>query len=468
MPKDNIYDVILTHRLPVSRGAKPIDEFLELYLNEYIISLKKALLRTEECSLRKECYNLLSEKIPVITELCNDIHKVFKYYDTANMKLLYEHFSSMMKKIEGFLFVENIGNAGHESFKTCYRIRAGKEHYSRLDMFHIPFNKRHLIKSYRYSIPGYPCLYLSTGLELCWFECGMPKEFCYSSFNFELSDTERVKLINFAITPVDLVSSVHLSYLNYPENCDLIDAFIVKYLATFPLRVACSIEVFNRDAAFVPEYIFPQQLLLWIRENECFDGIAYRTSSAFEKAREWNYINIVMPAKELENGYCKKLTKLFTVSEPVKVEMRNIIKNHDDQIEKVREFTGRLEQKYYHGYSLYPYREILSLCRSFLLFCHLLITDAYENAEAIYQAMDTLNLFSYLIADNDKAVKEKAIVDGKRFFYGIDEIILAQEFDSTIDDFLKNVKPALFEFWSYVARISSDAPFDHSSYKHVT
>lgn len=459
--------MILKHRLPITRGNKTVGQFLDAYFKEYIFALKTALHRTDDCALRKECYDLLSKSISIIEELCNDILKVFAYYDNANMTLLYEHFSTMMDKIEPFLFVKDIGKIGNDSFKSYYRIRAGKEQFSRLDMFHISMDNRHLIKSFRYSIPGYPCLYLSTGLELCWFECGMPKEFCYSAFNLALSDTERVQFIDFSITPVDLVSSMSISYLNHPEDSDLIDAFIVKYLASFPLRVACSIEAINRNVAFVEEYVFPQHLLLWVRETESFDGIAYRTSSAIEEARKWNYINVVMPAREVENGYCRRLNKLFTITEPVKVEIRNIIKNHDNQIEKVRKFVVNLEQKYYHGYSLYPYREILSLCKTFLQLCNLLTTDNYVNAEAIYQAMDTLNLLSYLIVDNKESIQIKSLDEGKRIFFGLDESILIQEFNVTMDDFAENVKPALFEFWSYVVRIGGDAPVDYHSYQHA-
>lgn len=373
----------------------------------------------------------------------------------------------MMKKIEPYLYVENIEQVGHEGYKSYYRIRSGKEKFSRLDMFHIPMDKRQLIKSYRYSISGYPCLYLSTGLELCWFECGMPKEFCYTSFKMELSDIKRIKLINFATTPVDLISSVYISYMNHTEDSSLIDMYIVKYLVSFPLRVACSIEVLNRNVPFVEEYIFPQQLLLWVRENEFYDGIAYRTSSAIEKAREWNYFNVVLPAKELEDGYCKKLSRLFIITEPIKVEMRNLIKNHENKIEMVQEFTKHLEQKYYHGYSLYPYREMLSLCKTFLLFCNMLISDVYENAEAIYQVIDTLNLLSYLIVENGKSIKVKAMIKSKDIFYGTDEKILGLEFENTINDFSTNVKPAIFEFWDYIGCIGAYAPVDYNTYKHV-
>lgn len=60
--------------------------------------------------------------------------------------------------------------------------------------------------------------------------------------------------------------------MNHPEDSGLIDKYIASYLTQFPLRAACSLEVINRNVSFIEEYIFPQQLLLWVRENNSFDG----------------------------------------------------------------------------------------------------------------------------------------------------------------------------------------------------
>lgn len=372
-----------------------------------------------------------------------------------------------MNKIETLLFTKSIGDIGYESYRSYYRMRAGNQNFHRLDLFHIPMNKRHLIKSYRYSIPGYPCLYLSSGLEMCWFECGMPKEFSYAAFMLEATNSNRVNLIDFTIQPIDFVRSVSLNYYNHPENGSLIDNFIAKYLVLFPLRVACSLEVANREVSFVEEYIFPQQLLLWVRENKIYDGIAYRTCSAIERAREWNYINLVMPAKELEDGYCKRLNSVFTVTEPVKVEIRNIIQNYQSQIQNVKDFLTFIEPKYYNGYSIYPYRELISLCKTFIQLCNMLLHDNYSNGEAIYQSMNTLNLLSYLIIENKDSIKEKSLAEAKDLFYGVDEMIIVQEFDEIMEQFSKNVKPIFSNLWSYVSRISSNTHVDYSTYQHI-
>lgn len=123
--EDNIYNVIITHRLPVSRSDKPIKGFLSGYFDEHIHTLKSALQRTSECRLRIECYSLIEEKLPIIIELCSNIIRTFDLYDSANMKALYEHIYQVMKKIEDYLYVEEIGSIGHERFKSLYRIRPG-------------------------------------------------------------------------------------------------------------------------------------------------------------------------------------------------------------------------------------------------------------------------------------------------------------------------------------------------------
>lgn len=467
LPSDNIYNVILTHRLPVSRTNMPIKEYLLGYFDEYIQSLETALMRPSICNLRDECYFLLEEKIPVIKELCNNIIKIFDLYDSANMKSLYIHFDQMMKKVENFLYVETIGSMGNEKCNRLFRIRVGDKEYSRLDMFHISMDNRQFIKSYRYSIPGYPCLYLSTGIELCWFECGMPKKFSYSSFAFNIAENENVNLLSFIRNPVDLVSCLNNWYHNYPDEQDEIDLYLIKYIITHPIRTACSVQVVNRDSAFVQEYIFPQLLLLWVREQDNFDGIAYTTSSAVEKAQEWNYFNIVFPAKDLKDGYCEKLTKLFKVTKPEKVALSNLVENRRKEINYVNKFVQRLENKYYNGYALYPYREMLSICKSFLLLCNALVSDNYNNGEIIYQSMDLLNLTSYIITENIDAIKKKALIEAQNLFYGVDQAIIEAEFNDILNDFSKYVKPILFDLWGYVSLISCDTNIDRTTFESV-
>ncbi|WP_461207767.1 hypothetical protein [Clostridium sp. DL1XJH146] len=468
LPDDNIFNVILTHRLPVSRNNQTVKEFLKDYFDEYIQSLEKALIKSSNCFLRDECYSLVEEKIPIIRKLCNDIIEIFDLYDSANMKTFYSYFEEMMKRIEKYINIKNIRCIGNESFKNLFRIRSGENKYSRLDMFHIPMGKRQLIKSYRYSIPGYPCLYLSTGMPLCWFECGMPTKFSYCSFDFNILGEERIKLINFTCKPVNLISAISLDYYNEPEKKDETDLYLIKYLVTHPLRVACSMQVVSRNNAFIQEYIFPQQLLLWIREHKNFDGVAYRTASAVEKAKEWNYFNIVLPAEKLnDNGYCEKLAKLFKVTEPIKVDLGKLVEEKHKDMNIVHVFIKKLENKYYNGYALYPYEEMLSICKTFLLLCNSLSSSEYNNDEITYQTMDTLNLTLNIIIKNKESIKEKSMEEALELFYNKDQAIIETEYDDIFNDFSEKIQPIIFSFWHYTSLLINIKKVDRKTFDFV-
>lgn len=295
----------------------------------------------------------------------------------------------------------------------------------------------------------------------------MPKEFSYAAFELAATDTNRVSLIDFTIPDVDLIWASHLEYQNHPENATIIDDFLSKNLLLFPLKAACSMMVADRNVSFIEEYIFPQQLLLWVRGNKKYDGIAYRTCSAINRAKEWNYFNVVMPAKELKNGYCQRLNNIFKVTEPVKIEVRNVLKTYGTQMQEVEKFLKNLESKYYHGHSFYPYREIISLCKTFLHFYDLLTHDNYKNSEAIYQAMDTLNLLSNVVTDNTSAIKSKSLVEAQKTHPDFDSNEFDTEFDEIMQEFTNRVKPALFEFWSYVSRLSRNSSIDYSTYDYI-
>lgn len=450
--------------MPVRRNNQTVRAYLSHYYEEYIKSLYRAVNQTSEIFLQNSCYDSLRKRIPIIKELCDDIIQVLSLYDSADMIALYKHFDDMMEKFKECLFVDKINSSRILDYGQMFRIREGNMQFQRNDLFHIPMNKRQFIKSYRYSMPGYPCIYLSTGVELCWFECGMPKKFNYSLFQFNLIGGKTVRLINFRENPVLFVSGLTTAYYNYKDDRDKIDEHIIKYLTTHPLRVACSIQAYEKHCSFIEEYIIPQLLLLWVRKNDEFDGIAYTSCTSIEAAHEWNYFNIVFPAKDIDvkNGYCKKLSKIFKTTEPVRVEISEIFESESDGIKKVRDFINWLENKYYNGNALYLFREMLSVCKSFLLLIDNLKSDNYYESESIYQTIDTLNLMSYLIVEHKDTYKEYART---KSVGSVSKEEIEKEIIEVIEKFNSDVKSILFNVWSYAFRISCDSNVDYSTLK---
>ena len=193
LEKDSIFVVIKNHRLPISRDGLSIKDFLKIYFDEYIVSLRYALSSKSENFLRIETYEKLKTKLPIIEKLCKNILEIFTLYDNANLQILYKKLDELMKSLELYLYVSEINMSDEGIHPYYYRIRAeNNDRFDRKDLFHIPIDKRHLIKPYRYSIAGYPCLYMASSIELCWFECGMPKVFSVSQF--ETQKVDKIKI----------------------------------------------------------------------------------------------------------------------------------------------------------------------------------------------------------------------------------------------------------------------------------
>lgn len=144
---------------------------------------------------------------------------------------------------------------------TLYRIRKGSFDKTKDgEMFHIPFEKRHLVDSQRYSIPGYPILYLAGSLFTAWCEMEKP-ELCGLSFaEFKFKNEERF---------VDL---------GYPYLSTAIWEWYSLFVM-YPLLIACMVRVKNPSAPFKPEYIMPQLMTKLVREYDGrFTGIAYMSN----------------------------------------------------------------------------------------------------------------------------------------------------------------------------------------------
>lgn len=463
---DPVLKLIKEYRLPISRDEKSVKDYLDNYFENYIESLSAAANIDHNRLMRDEFYESLKSKLEMIKRLANGIIDVLEAYDSADMRLTYEKLNKILDEVKDYLYLKDFGNTTHGP--DFYRIRIGDSQYSREELFHIPFSKRKYIKPYRYSIAGYPCLYLSDSIELSWFECGMPNEFSVSKYRYFKDKQSKFKVIDFSKNPIDLITSVPIWYHNHPEDKSKIDEYILKYLISHPLRVACSIKVRDRNVPFVEEYTFPQLMLLWIRQHDYFDGVAYSSSSAIEAAHDWNSYNIVLPAKNIKNDYCVNLKGMFRISSPRKFTLSELVENYEDKIISVRSFLRDIEYRYINGKPYYLFREIISLCKSFLFIMDTLRFGRTSDPELLYQMIDTLNLQSYVMAENKEILENKMLEKVNEYEpnYNIEEV--KREYYDMLNRFEKEVKSILLDFWSYAGKISSIANIDNNSLEFVS
>lgn len=192
-----------------------------------------------------------------------------------------------------------------------YRIRENGSYnlYTQREMFHIPFEMRGKASNQRFSLAGYPCLYLGRSIYGCWKE------------------TQRPNIDKFNVVALRSIKEFNMLSLTIP-NIQTESDLTYNYLMSLPLRLACSLVANSKDDPFKPEYIIPQLVLNCVvkkmksgdEKDKDYDGIQY-TSTIFGSANdrfknETLLTNYVLPIKESNKiGLCSELTTFFEMSE---------------------------------------------------------------------------------------------------------------------------------------------------------
>lgn len=186
-----------------------------------------------------------------------------------------------------------------------YRMRSqnGYKLYERKEMFHIPTNMTQRIPNSRYSLNGFPCLYLGASLYVCWEET-------------RRSDIDKTNYVKMVPTK-DLTFVTTTCPEEFKDIDDVIQFFV------FAL---CTKMADNDNDNFQFQYAFPELLLhLLINCMEKDDdvwGIKYVSARYFENDGQFSsepiFYNYVIPWREPidENDYLsKELKATFKVSD---------------------------------------------------------------------------------------------------------------------------------------------------------
>ena len=156
----------------------------------------------------------------------------------------------------GYLTVNQEGSPAAEH--SLFRVRpiSDSREYAPRDVFHAPATSRQVISSSRYSIAGYPSLYLTNSLELARHETGMPAHAIASRFHM----VEKLGVLDLGIRPDDF---------NFVGTSDtrVEDAFIISYLCWYPVLAACSfVRADTEQHGYHDEYVISQLLMQWLRK----------------------------------------------------------------------------------------------------------------------------------------------------------------------------------------------------------
>ena len=215
-----------------------------------------------------------------------------KRYEDADLKAAQEAFDELMDTIKSDLFYSTLFGASVFSTKKgtmrtyireakadrFFRIRAvGSQNKGIEDnaeeLFHIPITKRQLISNERFSLSGFPTLYLATELPLAWQECGYPDKYYWSEFRYSNlkeiagdNNTKSGKICLLALYSPREITRWGRTIKYYEPELWL--TVIRRYLAIYPLVLACSFVNANGGTPFKQEYIIPQMLMQWVYRHK--------------------------------------------------------------------------------------------------------------------------------------------------------------------------------------------------------
>ncbi|MBE7688983.1 RES domain-containing protein [Tenacibaculum finnmarkense genomovar ulcerans] len=261
--------------------------------------------------------NLLYNKIDTLT---NALIKTVECYYQGKVS---EASINLFETLDKLVFDEHLGLTNKINLnKTFYRARSDNgQHFSRKDLFHIDFKLRNLVSTNRFSIPGFPALYLGDTTYVCWEEFNR-----HRLRNLWFTKIKNEKDLN--VLQIERIEDF-ISELDTLSDYSLKVTTLLRYLIIFPLTLACTIKVNNTKGNFKPEYIIPQLLSEYISKNEKIDGIKFPSTKVdYSKLDGVQAYNYVFPVKTVSNeGYCNNLKSIFHLTEPTSLELEEIIHN---------------------------------------------------------------------------------------------------------------------------------------------
>lgn len=309
MNKQKLYDKIKAMVPVKSDEKKDYREIVRETLNGYFFDVKQL-----DVAERPENWDKIKVRLK---QLCDGInraieseYKGMRHSAYTSIKNQLDGYRTQKTDIEGLALNENIYTV--KKGTLSYRMRNVElEEQHKLkpkDMFHIPLDKRGLVETQRYSVPGYPCLYLAHRVYGCWEEMGRPAFGTVMVSKFEAQQDFRL---------LDLRVPSKENWENDMVRCMLI----------IPLVIASMVQVKNSKDKYKPEYLIPQLLTEWVisknresKNGEEVLGIMYTSAQKNDDFSypDDSYDNYAIPVlKPLSSKkYCSGLKQYFMLTAP--------------------------------------------------------------------------------------------------------------------------------------------------------
>ena len=221
-----------------------------------------------------------------VNDIVHMLHDTIVCHFKGDPISAYEHFEKFFLKDERYfiLFCPQIPD--YPDF-TLYRMREGN-YSSPGELFHIPFEIRSKVSPERFSILGYPILYLGKSLYICWEELNRPD-----------------------------ISNITVSLFRPKQHLNLVDL-------TFPVDVSCPWMAYSFFIFYPLIMASIQDFLTFIKHHgkvndTMIDGIMYMSSKVKENATidngGFNNILLLTNNTDQKEGYCTDLANKLQMSD---------------------------------------------------------------------------------------------------------------------------------------------------------
>lgn len=309
---------IPTNSCPVNEFQKLLEQQLSLYClwlrEHYVFTAKDKTLKIMD-NVEKICNAI----IQAVDMMYRGLPANAYYSIKIIMDKLFPNDEELMKSVE--------------ADKTFYRMRVEsnswiKKTIDKRGMFHIPYSLRNLVSTQRYSVPGYPCLYLGEHVYGCWEEVG----------RHNMNDCLISKLVSkktFFVLDMRVPDPM-CWHINPNSQAKVSPVGIENLILLFPLIIASTFKVYNQSSTFKPEYIVPQLLLQYIKERAYKEshihskerkvyGICYTSVNSSRNVKNSSdfiytnklFDNYVIPVIDIHNEICSTLSSLFYITPPI-------------------------------------------------------------------------------------------------------------------------------------------------------
>lgn len=413
--------------------------------------------------------NQIKEKIngiiPVVETNINRVLDVFKLYEGADPKGAQEQFDALMCSLSKVLFITTIDDwtwIETENGKvwtymrttrgrSFYRVRGVQEERKDIadnpdELFHIPLTKKALTNNERFSLAGFPALYLASMLPLAWQESGYPQKYYYSEYQYmKMNKNDGDRLFEDELKFLALYTPIEIyrwGSATKHNDFNLWITVVARCIMMYPLVLACAFVNHSGKGSYKQEYIIPQMLMQWVqRNNDNVQGISYFTCVDL-KMMPTHYCayNVVIPALPPydDKKYSQKLRDEFTWTRPkfFEIPLFNSEENSEDRkvlydfIDSVRKI-----KRYWLPHSLGSYiDDIERIC---VCLYHLMKSGSGADIQMIIHTL-------YLIDCCYDHIKSKSVtelletVDINKGFISEDEFkIVSEEIKNITEEFFE-------------------------------